>query len=184
MFPTPINLQKKESLSHAPGHFPQTHFFLVMNLTSKQCVEFVVHEIIMTFAVTADTALQDTVHLIGAYDAAYNGSAGPLAAPDFLGYSMSIISSQPCHTSFLEAIENKIDIFKHASFDESQAQWDASLDRLAEEHRLLTGNGVFACRRCGSKAVTVKTVQVRSADEGMTEMRTCRDCGKVTRINA
>jgi DNA-directed RNA polymerase subunit M/transcription elongation factor TFIIS len=151
-----------------------------MNLSGAQCVEFIVQQIALTFSVTRDVALRDTMGLIGTYGA-QNASGSPA---EFLGYALSIVSSQPCHKSFVDTVVTNADIFKHPSFNRSEAKWNASLDRLAEEHRLLTGNGVFRCRRCGSGAVTVTTVQVRSADEGMTELRTCRECGKVTRINA
>jgi DNA-directed RNA polymerase subunit M/transcription elongation factor TFIIS len=40
------------------------------------------------------------------------------------------------------------------------------------------------CRKCGSSRLTVRTKQLRRADEGATELRTCRDCGYTSRINS
>ena len=40
------------------------------------------------------------------------------------------------------------------------------------------------CRKCGSARLTVRTKQLRRADEGATELRTCRDCGYTTRVNS
>jgi DNA-directed RNA polymerase subunit N (RpoN/RPB10) len=53
------------------------------------------------------------------------------------------------------------------------------------------------CRRCGSRRLLVTTRQLRRADEGMsrgimrfmmllrmTELRQCRECGHVTKINS
>ena len=45
--------------------------------------------------------------------------------------------------------------------------------------------GAFGmCRRCGSRRLLVRTQQLRRADEGMTEIRTCLDCGAVSRTNS
>lgn len=45
--------------------------------------------------------------------------------------------------------------------------------------------GIFGrCRRCGSKRLLVTTKQLRRADEGMTELRQCQDCGHVSRSNS
>lgn len=41
-----------------------------------------------------------------------------------------------------------------------------------------------ACRRCGSRRLLVTTRQLRRADEGMTELRQCRTCGHVTKVNS
>ena len=41
-----------------------------------------------------------------------------------------------------------------------------------------------SCRKCGSKNVIVYNKQLRSADEGMTEIRVCQECGDETRRNA
>jgi DNA-directed RNA polymerase subunit M/transcription elongation factor TFIIS len=40
------------------------------------------------------------------------------------------------------------------------------------------------CRRCGSSRLFVTTRQLRRADEGMTEIRLCKNCGHVTKVNS
>ena len=61
------------------------------------------------------------------------------------------------------------------------------------EHRLLgsdndaadTQTTVFGnCRKCGSNRLEVRTKQLRRADEGATELRTCHDCGHTSRVNS
>lgn len=40
------------------------------------------------------------------------------------------------------------------------------------------------CRRCGSARLLVTTRQLRRADEGMTEIRRCKDCGHISKVNS
>lgn len=40
------------------------------------------------------------------------------------------------------------------------------------------------CRKCKSTRVFVTTKQLRRADEGATEIRSCQDCGYTTRLNS
>jgi DNA-directed RNA polymerase subunit M/transcription elongation factor TFIIS len=48
-----------------------------------------------------------------------------------------------------------------------------------------TQNTVFgSCRKCGSKRLEVRTKQLRRADEGATELRTCHNCGHTSRVNS
>ena len=52
-----------------------------------------------------------------------------------------------------------------------------------EAQRLRTA--IFGgCRRCGSERLQVTTRQLRRADEGATELHTCRQCGYTRRINS
>lgn len=66
---------------------------------------------------------------------------------------------------------------QYCMYVERQVRGD---DDEAHTHASVFGN----CRRCGSARLTVRTRQLRRADEGATELRTCRDCGHVTRINS
>lgn len=149
-----------------------------MNLTIDQCVAFVADEMAALYGVPSSADL--THRLVQAYGQ-QSGRLCAGAPTDFLGYALSTATAYDTAEALTQGLAT--DIFLHPSFDTSRAQWNASLQRLAKE-RQATGSGVFTCRRCGSRAVTVTTVQVRSADEGMTEVRTCRDCGNVSRINA
>jgi DNA-directed RNA polymerase subunit M/transcription elongation factor TFIIS len=66
---------------------------------------------------------------------------------------------------------------QYSAYVERQVRGD---DDEANAQASVFGN----CRRCGSARVTVRTRQLRRADEGATELRTCRDCGHVTRVNS
>jgi len=39
------------------------------------------------------------------------------------------------------------------------------------------------CEKCGAKQMSVKTLQLRSADEGATVFYSCEKCGFATRLN-
>lgn len=53
------------------------------------------------------------------------------------------------------------------------------------DNQVNTQNTVFGnCRKCGSKRLVVRTKQLRRADEGATELRTCHDCGHTSRVNS
>lgn len=151
-----------------------------MDLSAEQCIAFVAAEMGALYDVPPLNAAALTHRLVQAYGQ-LSGNLCAGAPLDFLGYALSTATAYNSPEALAEALAT--DVFLHPSFDTSRAQWNASLQRLDAERQAM-GSGVFTCRRCGSRAVTVTTVQVRSADEGMTEVRTCRDCGNVSRINA
>ena len=49
------------------------------------------------------------------------------------------------------------------------------------EDRVAVSKGLDKCRACGSYDIVYKQIQTRSADEGMTLISRCRDCGKTWR---
>ena len=67
-------------------------------------------------------------------------------------------------------------------------EWDQYCTSLEEQIRGTGGDqppSIFGvCRRCGSSRLLVTTRQLRRADEGMTEIRICKNCGHVTKINS
>ena len=84
------------------------------------------------------------------------------------------------------ALDDKnLDIWQNSTvFGEVSADWDAIVQNTIDESNYDNEDVTFACLRCNSTQVTVTTAQVRSADEGMTEFRNCRNCGFVGRINS
>ena len=68
-----------------------------------------------------------------------------------------------------------------------RTRWDAYCAAVAadlERQGAAAGTVFGSCRRCGSTRLSVVNRQTRRADEGMTEIRTCQDCGHATRVNA
>ena len=148
-------------------------------MDNRQCVDFLATEVSDTYSVSLEEAAKCVGVILQGYlsQNEINQGRGGL---DFLSYGISIISAYANHEAFLKFAGNA---FHHSSFQEIEKKWNAAVARLAEEHNS-SGNCVFKCRRCRSSRVTVTTMQVRSADEGMTEFRSCKDCGHVGRINA
>ena len=75
-------------------------------------------------------------------------------------------------------------------FSASWRRWETFCDQAERRERGLDVEAgrhmsVFGtCRRCGSTRLLVTTQQLRRGDEGMTELRHCRDCGHMSRINS
>jgi DNA-directed RNA polymerase subunit M/transcription elongation factor TFIIS len=91
-------------------------------------------------------------------------------------------------------VENP-DLDEVVLYPDSVQRWEAYCS--AVERRILgteddangatdgSGVSVFGtCRRCGSSRLLVTTRQLRRADEGMTEIRQCKACGHVTKVNS
>lgn len=62
---------------------------------------------------------------------------------------------------------------------EEQRRKEAALLAAKEIAALKNKDSVIKCRKCHSHNIHVDTQQLRSADEGMTNILTCRDCGAV-----
>lgn len=77
-----------------------------------------------------------------------------------------------------------LEIWSSPVFTNASVKWDALTQHTIDKSTYDTQDATFACMRCKSTRVTVTTAQVRSADEGMTEFRNCRNCGFISRINA
>lgn len=153
-------------------------------MDSKACVRFVASEVSQAYGVTTEEAMTHTRDLVRMYMSQASYQAVP--APDFLCFALSVVSCHPGLQTLRAALDaaGPYSVFDdHEAFEESRSKWDVALERLADDHNA-TGNRIFRCRRCRGSRVTVTTVQIRSADEGMTEFRTCKDCGHVGRINA
>ena len=69
----------------------------------------------------------------------------------------------------------------------SLRRWEQYTERVraeAEDEPATRQRAFGACVRCGSHRLLVTTRQLRRADEGATELRSCRDCGHTSRINS
>ena len=81
-----------------------------------------------------------------------------------------------------------------AVFARSEQRWELYCADVERRQRGMDADDAAAlrhqaavfgtCRRCGSARLLVTTQQLRRADEGSTEIRLCRDCGHVSRINS
>lgn len=69
-----------------------------------------------------------------------------------------LIPNGPLATAIMNAKNREIEIEKHKA-------------KLDEEYE-----GIFKCRKCGSKKTTYYQLQTRSADEPMTTYVTCTNC--------
>lgn len=72
----------------------------------------------------------------------------------------------------------------HPSFSEMREAED--LDIAATEAAIFCEriSKIYNCRRCQSDRIAVRSKQLRSADEGATEIRTCLSCGAVSTVNS
>lgn len=78
--------------------------------------------------------------------------------------NLATLSSQELSPSVWEPI-----------FEERRKKEEALLQAKSRQ----TKDTLIKCRKCGSKNIYVQTQQLRSADEGMTNIITCQDCGHV-----
>lgn len=72
-------------------------------------------------------------------------------------------------------VENKVEAKNIASLSPQQLnpdKWKTDLDDDAQE----IVEGIFQCKKCGSKKTTYYSLQTRSSDEPMTNFITCVDC--------
>jgi len=75
------------------------------------------------------------------------------------------------HESILDKLENKTIHSKDLAFLSSSELFPET-DVQEEE----VCDGIFECRKCGSKKTTYYSLQTRSADEPMTNFITCVEC--------
>ena len=67
--------------------------------------------------------------------------------------------------------EGKIDLKEIMKLDSSSEQ---NTHEMSQEQEV--SDGIFQCRKCGSKKTTYYSLQTRSADEPMTNFITCVSC--------
>uniref|UniRef100_A0A6C0F660 TFIIS-type domain-containing protein n=1 Tax=viral metagenome TaxID=1070528 RepID=A0A6C0F660_9ZZZZ len=78
---------------------------------------------------------------------------------------------------FVQAINNKTINARNVGFLK-----ESDINHLDNDEKLIetsedVADGIFQCRKCGSKKTTYYSLQTRSADEPMTNFITCVDCG-------
>ena len=66
-------------------------------------------------------------------------------------------------------------IFKHAVFDSATEKMKRSVRQLEKLQETLE-NSLYTCFKCGINNVFSVGKQVRSADEGTSVFKECRDC--------
>lgn len=76
----------------------------------------------------------------------------------------------------LDELHEKGDIFESELFNEARQARTLFLCRL--NFKPVASKGVYFCKNCGSDEFYLWTQQTRSMDEGSTQFRQCKKCGK------
>jgi len=72
----------------------------------------------------------------------------------------------------------------HACIEKYCSSLEQQLNPPTLESIVDTAQSTTRCRKCQSTRVFVTTKQLRRADEGATEIRSCQECGYTTRLNS
>ena len=158
-------------MSHRP--------FAIMS-SSSTIIECIAKMLQLSYADASESIIWQTVHeFVTLYCGTYEQTN------DILEFSFLWFSQFTSLQDLRQAIQkSSLDIWSNEVFKDVSMHWNTLVQHTMDQSRYDSKDVTFACVRCNSTRVTVTTAQIRSADEGMTEFRNCRDCGFVSRINS